>query len=188
MRFQVPLLKDPLHAVRGLVADRPRESEQDPGYHPCGSPHTGSFAYSPLNPVLPTDISSLNFVADYEGKTVAVHHATGDPYEGQIRLVASWETSPTVESTITDLRGLSGSRPYFKHDTQDAMYIFFNGITADGGELGGTLNMSVRYRNSSRYVSVGNRVTIDGVFVKGRLHGRACRRARHLGHSVLHRN
>ena len=141
----------------------PMQADNNLGETPTDLPRTGSFAYSPLKPVVAADISSLNFVADYEGKTLAVQHTTGDLYEGDIRLVVSWGTSPTVKSTITNLR--AGSR-YFKHGTQDVQYIFFNGITATYGQLGGTLTMSVRYRNSSRDESVTNVPTIDGVFVK----------------------
>ena len=135
------------------------------------APEAGSFAYSPLDPVEATDISSLNFVADYEGKTLAVHRATGHLYEGDIRLVVSWGDAPTVESTITDLRGRVGTSDYFKHGTQDVKYIFFTGITATSGELGGTLTMSVRYRNSSRDVPLTGVVPmIDGVFVKDQVY------------------
>ena len=145
----------------------PVEADNNLGTTPTDPPHTGSFAYSPLNPVVAADISSLDFVADYEGRTLAVHHDTGDLYEGQIRLVVSWGTSPTVKSTITDLRGVSGSRSYFKHGTQDVRYIFFEGITVEAaGTLAGTVTMKVRYRDSSRDVSVTGTPTMAGIFVK----------------------
>ena len=150
----------------------PTEADSNLTDTPGDPPHTGSFAYSPLKPVIEADISSLDFVADYEGRTLAVHHASGDLYEGQIRLVVSWGTTATVRSTITDLRGVSGSRPYFKHGTQDVRYIFFSGIDVSAtGELAPAsagMSMSVRYRNSSRdeLVATGGGLSIDGVFVK----------------------
>lgn len=145
----------------------PEEADNNLGTTATDLPHRGSVSYSPLQPVPADDISSLNSVADCEGRTLAVHHTTGDLCEGPMRLVVEGgDTAPAVRSTITDLRGVAGSRPCFTHGTQDARCVFFNGITAVGGALTGTPTMSVRYWNSSRDPDVDNAPTTDGVLVR----------------------
>ena len=106
------------------------------------TPNHGSFAYSPLAPAVADNVSGLTFAATYEGRTLAVNHGTGDLYAGEIILRVNWEPdTPTVSSTITDLKGVRGTSAYFKYGTKDVKSIFFTRLTAAAGALGGTPTM-----------------------------------------------
>jgi hypothetical protein len=131
-------------------------------------PHHGSFAYSPLAPAIADNVSGLTFAATYEGRTLAVNHSTGDLYAGQFILRVNWsEDTPTVRSTITDLKGVRGTSAYFKYGTKDVKSIFFSGLTAVAGTLVGTPTMTVRYRDSSQDTTAvpAISVTMTGNFV-----------------------
>ena len=133
-------------------------------------PHVGSFAYSPLAPAAADDVSGLTFAATYEGRTLAVNESTGDLYAGQFILRVNWAPGTpdtSVRTTITDLRGVRGTSAYFKYNTKDVKSIFFTGLTADDGVLGGTPAMTVRYRDSSQdtTAAAGIAVTMSGEFV-----------------------
>ncbi|MCY4186985.1 MAG: hypothetical protein OXD30_00690, partial [Bryobacterales bacterium] len=135
------------------------------------TPHHGSFAYSPLSPAGARDISGLTFAATYEGRTLAVNQSTGDLYAGQFILQVDWsDGTPSVRSTITDLRGVRGTSAYFKYGTKDVKSIFFTGLTVpdEAAALGGTPAMRVRYRDSSEDApNVSDAITaaMAGVFV-----------------------
>ena len=132
------------------------------------TPAHGSFAYSPLAPAVADNVSGLTFAATYEGRTLAVNESTGDLYAGQFILQVDWaDDTPSVRTTITDLKGVRGTSAYFKYGTKDAKSIFFTGLTAAAGTLGGTPTMRVRYRDSSQDTTAASGITaaMAGVFV-----------------------
>ncbi|MDE0622032.1 MAG: hypothetical protein OXH83_10205, partial [Bryobacterales bacterium] len=132
------------------------------------TPAHGSFAYSPLAPAVAENVSGLTFAATYEGRTLAVNESTGDLYAGQFILQVDWEdATPSVRTTITDLKGVRGTSAYFKYGTKDVKSIFFTGLTAAEGTLGGTPTMRVRYRDSSQDTTAASGITaaMAGVFV-----------------------
>ena len=131
------------------------------------TPNHGSFAYSPLAPAMEADVGGLTFAATYEGRTLAVNESTGDLYAGQFILQVDWsDDTPSVRSTITDLKGVRGTSAYFKYGTKDVKSIFFTGLTAAAGTLGGTPAMTVRYRDSSQdTTATGITATMTGTFV-----------------------
>ena len=115
-------------------------------------------------------MAGLTFAATYEGRTLAVNHSTGDLYGGQFILQVNWgaDGTPTVRSTITDLRGVRGTSAYFKYGTKDVKSIFFTGLTAAAGVIDGTPAMRVRYRDSSQDTTAPSgtiTAAMDGVFV-----------------------
>lgn len=135
------------------------------------APNHGSFAYSPLRPTVGADVTGLTFIAKYEGRTLAVNESTGNLYGGQFILTVNWDppndAAPAVETTITDLRGVRGTSDYLKWNSRDVKSIFFSGITATDGTLGGTVAVSIRYRDSSLDTPAGAGIsaTMSGTFV-----------------------
>ena len=135
---------------------------------PPDSPNHGVFAYSPLRPTVAADVTGLSFIAKYEGRTFAVNESTGNLYRGQFILTVNWENAtPSVETTITDLRGVRGTSDYLKWNTRDVKSIFFSGITAAAGTLGGTVAVNFRYKDSSLDTTAADTVsaTMSGTFV-----------------------
>ena len=132
-------------------------------------PNHGSFAYSPLHPAVAGDLTSLTFAATYEGRTLAVNRSTGDLYAGQFILRVDWsDSTPSVRTTITDLRGVRGTSDYFKYGTKDVKSIFFTGLTGTAGAIDdSSVQMSVRYRDSSQDTPAagGISATMSGSFV-----------------------
>ena len=134
------------------------------------TPNEGSFAYSPLPPATGID---LNFVATYNGSTLAVNEDTGHLYSGSFELRVNWaggsDGARPISSTITDLRGVHHTSAYFQHDNKDVKSIFFTGVEVNqSGQIATTNAMvTVNYRTgSSRDVELtANGGTMRGTFV-----------------------
>ena len=65
------------------------------------------------------------------------------------------------------MKGVRGTSAYFKYGTKDVKSIFFTGLTATAGTVGGTPAMRVRYRDSSQdtTAATGISATMTGNFV-----------------------
>ena len=129
----------------------------------------GAFGYSPLKP----EMTELTFVADYEGKTLAVDGRTGDLYSGTFELTVNWgdsNDSDNITARILNLKGVQGTSDYFQYDSKDVGTIFLSGIDIDGQSTAAftEANVAVRfgYRDSSaREGILTGTATMTGEFV-----------------------
>ena len=107
----------------------------------------GAFAYSPLEP----ENTTLTFVADYEGKTLAVDGRTGYLYSGTFELTVNWgdaDDQNNITARIINLKGVQGTSAYFEHGSNDVGTIFLSGIGIDGEGANGVFSStspSIRY-------------------------------------------
>ena len=153
-RFGVWSQKAPALAT-GSIADTP-----DPI-------NTGTLAYSFLEGEGGT---GLTFVADYRGTTVAVDEDNGNLYRGTIDLTVNWsdtDNTGSLSSSITDLRGVSGTSAYLQHDDKDVRTIFFSPIdvTATGTFSSSAATVDIGYRNGQQEAGISTAGNLDGVFV-----------------------
>ena len=91
----------------------------------------GAFGYSPMDP----ETTTLTFVADYEGKTLAVDGSNGNLYSGTFELTVNWgdaDDEDNISARIINLKGVHGTTKYFQHDNKDVGTIFMSGIDIDG--------------------------------------------------------
>lgn len=129
---------------------------------------TGTLAYSFLDREAG---SGLSFTADYRGTTVAVDEDTGNLYRGTIDLIVNWNDNGdgggALTSSITDLRGVSGTSSYFQHDDKDVRTIFFSGITVEttGAFAATNAAVDIGYRDGRQNAGVSNAGNFEGVFV-----------------------
>ena len=127
---------------------------------------TGTLAYSFLEP---EDGTGLTFVADYRGTTVAVDQDSGNLYRGTIDLTVNWagNGSGSLSSSITDLRGVSGTSAYLQYDDKDVRTIFFSPIdVATGGAFSATdATIDIGYRNGQQDREISSAGNLAGVFV-----------------------
>ena len=129
---------------------------------------TGTLAYSFLEGEGGT---GLTFIADYRGTTVAVDQDNGNLYRGTIDLTVNWNDNGdgggSLTSSITDLRGVSGTSAYLQHDDKDVRTIFFPAVTVAtaGTFTGSSLSVDIGYRNGQQDAAVAANGTFDGVFV-----------------------
>ena len=117
----------------------------------------------------------LTFTADYRGTTVAVDEDTGDLYRGTIDLIVNWndgDDGGLLRSSVTDLRGVSGTSSYLQHDSKDVRTIFFSGITVsvDGAFTSSSATVDIAYRDGLQKAGVSRAGRFEGVFV-GDKHG-----------------
>ena len=109
----------------------------------------GSFAFGPRAVSATT---GLQFVAQYSGRALAVETDSGNLYDGSFELRVDWaRDTSNVSATITNLRGIDGTRSLFRHDNRDVKSIFLTNIsTADDGLItGATPAVQVRYTDTS---------------------------------------
>ena len=129
---------------------------------------TGTLAYSFLEQEGGT---GLTFIADYRGTTVAVDEDNGNLYRGTIDLTVNWNDNGdgggSLTSSITDLRGVSGTSAYLQHDDKDVRTIFFPAVTVgtDGAFTGSSLSVDIGYRNGQQDAAVATNGSFEGVFV-----------------------
>ena len=127
---------------------------------------TGTLAYSFLDR---ESGAGLTFTADYRGTTVAVDEDNGNLYRGTIDLIVNWSNdgTGTLTSSITDLRGVSGTSAYFQHDNKDVRTIFFSGISvvAEGTFTSSAASVDIGYRDGQQDQGVVSDGTFEGVFV-----------------------
>ncbi|MDE0629239.1 MAG: hypothetical protein OXH99_22820 [Bryobacterales bacterium] len=92
----------------------------------------GALGYSPLGP----ETTTLTFVTDYEGETLAVDQNNGNLYSGTFELTVNWgdaDDTKNITARIINLKGVYGStRDWFQHDSQDIGTILLAGISIDG--------------------------------------------------------
>ena len=127
---------------------------------------TGTLAYSFLEG---EGGAGLTFVADYRGTTVAVDEDNGNLYRGTIDLTVNWsDTDATGElsSSITDLRGVSGTSAYLQHDNKDVRTIFFSpiAVVAGGTFTSDAATIDIGYRNGQQ-AEISTAGRLEGVFV-----------------------
>ena len=129
---------------------------------------TGTLAYS----FLETEAGiGLTFVADYRGTTVAVDEDNGNLYRGTIDLAVNWadagDGSGSLTSSITDLRGVSGTSAYLQHDDKDVRTIFFSPIdVATAGTFSSSAaTVDIGYRNGQQEAGISSAGVLEGVFV-----------------------
>ena len=129
---------------------------------------TGTLAYSFLDREGGT---GLTFVADYRGTTVAVDEDNGNLYRGTIDLAVNWNDTGdgggSLTSSITDLRGVSGTSAYLQHDDKDVRTIFFSPITvATNGSFSATdATVDIGYRDGQQEAGISSAGILEGVFV-----------------------
>ncbi|MDE2892590.1 MAG: hypothetical protein OXN86_08830 [Chloroflexota bacterium] len=129
---------------------------------------TGTLAYSFLEQEGGT---GLTFIADYRGTTVAVDEDNGNLYRGTIDLTVNWNDNGdgggSLTSSITDLRGVSGTSAYLQHDDKDVRTIFFPAVTVGtgGAFTGSSLSVDIGYRNGQQDAAVAANGSFEGVFV-----------------------
>ena len=137
---------------------------------------TGTLAYSFLDREAG---SGLSFTADYRGTTVAVDEDNGNLYRGTIDLIVNWndngDGSGALTSSITDLRGVSGTSGYFQHDDKDVRTIFFSGIAVEttGAFAATDATVDIGYRDGRQNAGVSSDGNFEGVFVGDSHDGRA---------------
>ena len=118
----------------------------------------------------------LTFIADYRGATVAVDEDSGSLYRDMIDLTVNWNNADgggALTSSITGLRGVSGTWAYFRHDDKDVRTIFFSGPAGSSGVTVGTngsfdasnATVDIGYREGPQEAGVSNAGNFDGVFV-----------------------
>ena len=82
------------------------------------------------------ETTTLTFVADYEGETVAADENTGNLYSGRFDLTLNWgddDDTDNITARIITLKGVYGStKDWFQHDSQDVGTTFLSGIGIDG--------------------------------------------------------
>ena len=156
-RFGVWSQKAPVNAVH-LVSGSDAEMAIE----------TGTLAYSFLDREGGT---GLTFIADYRGTTVAVDEDNGNLYRGTIDLTVNWadtgDGSGALTSSITDLRGVSGTSAYFRHDDKDVRTIFFSGIdvSTNGSFDASSAAVDIGYRDGQQEAGVSSTGNFNGVFV-----------------------
>ncbi|MDE0106990.1 MAG: hypothetical protein OXN96_04250 [Bryobacterales bacterium] len=129
---------------------------------------TGTLAYSFLKR---EGGLGLTFIADYRGTTVAVDEDNGNLYRGTIDLTVNWNDDGlgggALTSSVTDLRGVSGTSAYFRHDDKDVRTIFFSGVTVgtNGAFDASNAAVDIGYRNGQQEAGVSAAGNFTGVFV-----------------------
>ena len=129
---------------------------------------TGTLAYSFLDREGGT---GLTFIADYRGTTVAVDQDNGNLYRGTIDLAVNWNDTGdgggALTSSVTDLRGVSGTSAYFRHDDKDVRTIFFSRITVgtDGSFAATSAAVDIGYRDGRQEAGVSSTGNFQGAFV-----------------------
>ncbi len=127
----------------------------------------GAFGYSPLEP----ETTNLTFVADYEGKTLAVDTRSGDLYGGTFELTVNWgESTDNITARVINLKGVQGTSDYFEHDSKDVGTIFFSGMDIEGSGTaafaGAGATVRFRYRDSGvQDGDLTGAATLSGEFV-----------------------
>ena len=131
----------------------------------------GAFGYSPLAP----ETTTLAFVADYAGETLAVDQNNGDLYSGEFELTVNWgdaDDTNNITARIINLKGVYGStRDWFQHDSQDVGTIFLSAISIDGEnastfENAAAVGVRFRYRASgAQEGTLSGTAGISGEFV-----------------------
>lgn len=80
--------------------------------------------------------TTLTFVADCEGDSLAVGQNTGNLYSGTVELTVNWGDTGDADyitARIISLKDVCGSIwDWFQHDSQDVGTIFLSGIDIDG--------------------------------------------------------
>ena len=130
---------------------------------------TGTLAYSFLKQ---EGGIGLTFIADYRGTTVAVDEDNGNLYRGTIDLTVNWADSGngggSLSSSITDLRGVSGTSAYLQHEDKDVRTIFFSPFNfAAGGSFSASdgATIDIGYRNGQQDRAISSAGNLEGVFV-----------------------
>ncbi len=93
-----------------------------------------------------------------------------------IDLTVNWndaDNGGALTSSITGLRGVSGTSAYFRHDDKDVRTIFFSGPSGSSGVTVGTngsfdasnASVDIGCRGGQQEAGVSNAGNFDGVFV-----------------------